>query len=87
MGSRCASRATGHNDCVVRGTVKSWNADDGWGVLVSPQVSGDVWAHFSQIEAEGFRELEAGASVDFEYEAYPEGQDGYHCRATRIVGR
>jgi hypothetical protein len=38
---------------VVDGTVKLWNDDEGWGVLASPQVPGDVWAHFSHIVATG----------------------------------
>jgi cold shock protein len=74
---------------VVRGTVKTWHDEDGWGVLVSPEVPGEVFAHFSHIEAEGYRHLDAGASVNFEYEAHPEGQDEgqdvYYYRATRVV--
>jgi len=74
---------------VVRGTVKSWDDEEGWGVLVSPDVPGDVFAHFSHIDAEGFRDLEEGAPVDFEYEELPGGQDEdeevYYYRATRIV--
>jgi cold shock protein len=73
---------------VVRGTVKTWHEDEGWGALVSPHVDGDVFAHFSAIEAEGYRELDAGATVDFEYEPYPEGLDEddevYYYRATRV---
>jgi cold shock protein len=73
---------------VVRGTVKTWHDEEGWGVLVSPRVDGDVFAHFGHIEAEGYRALDSGATVDFEYEPYPEGQDEgdevYYYRATRV---
>jgi CspA family cold shock protein len=46
---------------------------------------GEVWAHFSHIEAEGYRTLATGADVSFDYERVPGGQDGYDLRATRIV--
>jgi cold shock protein len=69
---------------MVRGTVKSWNDDEGWGVLVSPDAPGEVWAHFGQIEAAGYRALMAGAAVTFDYERVPGGQDGYDFRARQI---
>jgi hypothetical protein len=33
------------------GTVKSWNDDEGWGVLTSPELDEDVWAHFVYVDA------------------------------------
>jgi len=66
------------------GTVKSWNDDEGWGVLTSPELDEDVWAHFAYVEAEGFRELGPGAAVEFDYEQPPGGQDGFTYRATRV---
>lgn len=70
---------------MVRGTVKVWNDDEGWGVLVSPEAHGEVWAHFSHIDSEGYRTLEPGAAVAFDYVAVPGGQDGYDYRATQVV--
>jgi cold shock protein len=70
---------------MVRGRVKSWNDDEGWGVLEAPDAPGEIWAHYSHIEAEGFRTLTAGAVVSFDYERVPGGQDGYDFRATRIL--
>ena len=69
---------------MVPGTVKTWNDDEGWGVLVSPEVAGEVWASFAHLEAEGYRSLDDGERVTFEYEAVEGGQDGYDYRATRI---
>jgi len=54
-------------------------------VLVSPEAPGEVWAHYVHIEGEGFRTLASNASVIFDYEAVPGGQDGYDYRATRVV--
>jgi cold shock protein len=71
---------------MVRGTVKRWDEEAGWGVLSSPDVPGDVWAHFMHIEGDGFRSLEQGEEVDFDCEHLPPpGQDGYLYRATRVV--
>lgn len=41
----------------VEGTTRSWSDGEGWGVLASPDVDGEVWAHFSNIEAVGYRSL------------------------------
>ena len=38
---------------IVQGTVKSWSDDVGWGVLVSPELPGEVFAHFSHIQGQG----------------------------------
>ena len=71
------------------GTVKQWNDDHGWGVLTSPEVPGEVWAHFSHIvddDDTGYRSLSDRQRVRFDYERYPPGQDGYFLRATWVVG-
>jgi CspA family cold shock protein len=56
---------------VARGMVKFWLADKGWGVISSDVLppGRDAWAHFSRIEAEGFRELSQGQEVEFRYRA------------------
>ncbi len=58
------------------GTVQEWYADEGWGVLVSPEVKGTVFALFSVLDLPGnqYRELEAGQPVSFKYTT--PGQDG-----------
>jgi CspA family cold shock protein len=63
----------------VRGSVKEWRDDEGWGVLVSPSVTGTVFAHFKHIQAPGFRSLREGELVEFDYET--PGQDGCDHRA------
>jgi CspA family cold shock protein len=60
---------------IAKGTVQRWHDEEGWGVLVSPEVAGTVFAHFSHIQqATGYRSLTAGQNVEFDY-ATP-GQDG-----------
>ncbi|MEQ4715362.1 cold shock domain-containing protein [Nonomuraea sp. B19D2] len=53
---------------MTRGTVKFWKADRGWGAISSPELpSGrDAFAHFSDIVASGYRQLEAGDEVEFD---------------------
>jgi cold shock CspA family protein len=51
-----------------RGTVPFWHVDEGWGAVTSPGRPGLGFAHFSFIRGQtGFRALEAGAKVEFEY--------------------
>jgi cold shock protein len=70
---------------MVHGTVKAWDDDEGWGVLVAPDAPAEVWAHFTAIDGNGYLTLDVGAAVTFEFIAVPGGQDGYDYRATRII--
>ena len=62
--------------------VSVWHVDEGWGVLTSAETPGGCWAHFSAIEAVGFRSLEVGEQVRFVY--VTPGQEGYDFIATSI---
>lgn len=50
-----------------RGVVKFWKPNKGWGAISSDALppGRDAFAHFSAIEAAGFRELVPGEAVDF----------------------
>jgi cold shock CspA family protein len=65
------------------GTVQTWNAEEGWGVIDSPQTPDGCWAFYSSIVGEGFRTLTVGATVSLEWEQVID-QDGYQYRATRV---
>ena len=60
------------------GTVKSFNAEKGFG-FISREDGSDVFVHFSAIQGEGFKTLEEGQAVSFDVE---EGQRGL--QATNI---
>ncbi|MCZ8512062.1 cold shock domain-containing protein [Paenibacillus filicis] len=49
----------------MKGTVKWFNAEKGYGFL---QVEGgdDVFVHFSAIQGDGFKTLEEGQAVEFD---------------------
>lgn len=69
----------------VDGTVVSWNDEEGWGVVSSPAVDGEVWTHFSNIKVTGYKSLRAGEAVRFTYET--PGQDGFPHRAVSVERR
>ncbi|WFA10014.1 cold-shock protein [Tissierella sp. Yu-01] len=49
----------------MTGTVKWFNAEKGFG-FITGEDGKDVFAHFSQIQKEGFKSLEEGQEVEFE---------------------
>jgi CspA family cold shock protein len=49
-----------------RATVKWFNAKKGFGFLLDPKVPGDIFVHFSVIQADGFRTLDEGDQVEYE---------------------
>ncbi|MFG2176058.1 cold-shock protein [Streptomyces niveus] len=51
---------------MASGTVKWFNAAKGFGFIEQDDGGPDVFAHFSNIAAEGFRELLEGQKVTFD---------------------
>jgi len=51
---------------MTTGKVKFFKADKGWGFINAEGVDGDIFVHYSSINAEGFRTLEEGQTVEFE---------------------
>lgn len=56
----------------MKGTVKWFNAGKGYG-FITGEDGVDYFAHFSQIQAEGYRSLEQGQAVSFEVSDGPKG--------------
>jgi len=56
----------------VTGTVKWFNASKGYG-FIERQGGPDVFVHFSAIQADGFRTLQEGQTVEFSIEKGPKG--------------
>lgn len=63
------------------GVVRSFDPDEGWGVIDAPEVPGGCFVHFSNIEMKGYRALAAGQRVRFTYEQPGFLQDGCPFRA------
>ncbi|QGM80836.1 cold shock domain-containing protein CspD [Otariodibacter oris] len=62
------------------GVVKWFNNAKGFGFITSDVFEGDIFAHFSVIEGEGYRSLKMGQKVQFEFTNGDKGAS-----ASRIV--
>ena len=58
---------------MAQGTVKWFNAEKGFGFIAQDGGGPDVFAHYSAINATGFRELQEGQTVTFDV---TQGQKG-----------
>ncbi len=55
------------------GIVKWFNNTKGYGFILLEGGSGDVFAHYSAIDMDGYKTLKAGQTVQFETEQGPKG--------------
>jgi CspA family cold shock protein len=62
------------------GTVKWFNESKGFGFLSNSE-GGDVFVHFSAIQASGFKTLQEGARVSFDIENGPKGPSAVNVQA------
>lgn len=58
---------------MATGTVKWFNAEKGFGFIAPDDGSADVFAHFSAINAGGYRSLNENDKVEFETQQGPKG--------------
>jgi cold shock protein len=65
---------------MAKGTVKWFNEKKGFGFIVDPEVATDIFVHFSVIQADGFKTLNEGETV--EYELY---QDEKGAKARNVI--
>ena len=64
------------------GIVKWFNNHKGFGFIESAEIGQDVFAHFSQVDMEGFKTLQQGASVMYE----PiEGPRGWMAKNIKVI--
>jgi len=57
---------------MAEGKVKWFNEGKGFG-FIENSAGGDVFVHFSAIQASGFKTLQEGANVSFDIEQGPKG--------------
>ena len=65
----------------MTGTVKWFNSEKGFGFITGDD-GVDVFAHYSQIKADGFKNLEEGQKVSFEV---AQGQKGPQAEKIEVV--
>ncbi|CAL9608398.1 cold-shock protein [Streptomyces fenghuangensis] len=58
---------------MAKGTVKWFNSEKGFGFIEQEGGGPDVFAHYSNIAAQGYRELHEGQKVEFDV---TQGQKG-----------
>ena len=66
---------------MATGTVKFFNAEKGFGFITQDE-GADVFVHYSNIQANGYRSLEQGQRV--EYDVAP-GRKGDEAQNVRVV--
>lgn len=67
------------------GTVKWFNNTKGYGFILADDGGGDIFAHYSAIDMDGYKTLKAGQSVQFEAEQGPKGLHAKKIRAAALA--
>ena len=65
-----------------QGTVKWFNAEKGYGFIAVDGGGSDVFVHYSNIQASGYRSLEENQRVEFEV---TQGQKGPQAESVRVL--
>jgi len=64
------------------GIVKWFNNTKGYGFILSESGGGDIFAHYSAIDMDGYKTLKAGQSVLFDTEQGPKGLHAKNIQAS-----
>lgn len=64
-----------------QGTVKWFNAEKGFGFIAPDNGEGDIFAHYQQIQSDGYRSLNENQRVEFELVNGPKGLAAEKIRA------
>ena len=67
---------------MAQGTVKWFNGEKGFGFIATDGGGPDVFVHYSEIDAGGFRSLDEGQRVEFEI---GQGAKGPQATGVRVV--
>ena len=66
-----------------QGKVKWFNNSKGFGFIVSDEGGDDVFAHFSQIQMEGYKTLKTDELVQFEVINGPNGKQAQNIQSVK----
>lgn len=67
---------------MATGIVKWFNSEKGFGFIAPDDGSADVFAHYSAIDASGYRSLEENQKVSFETEQGPKGPQAVNIKVS-----
>jgi cold shock CspA family protein len=81
-GTPVASRGpkSRRKDTMATGTVKWFNSEKGFGFIAPDDGGADLFAHFSAITGEGYKELREDQKVEFDAERGPKGMQAANIR-------
>lgn len=65
---------------MVTGTVKRFNESKGFGFITPDNGGDDLFAHFSAIQARGFKTLKENQKVSFDVTTGPKGKQATNIR-------
>ena len=65
---------------MVRGTVKWFSEQKGYGFVTPEGGKKDVFVHFSALQGEGFKSLSEGEMVEFDVTQGPKGEQAANVR-------
>ena len=65
----------------ISGSIKWFDVSKGFGFIEPEGGGGDVFAHFSAIQMDGFRTLKQGARVSYELVQGPKGEQAQNIQA------
>jgi cold shock CspA family protein len=77
---RSRGPSTRRKDTMATGTVKWFNSEKGYGFIAPDDGTADLFAHFSAITGEGFKDLQEDQKVEFDAERGPKGMQAANIR-------
>ena len=66
---------------MAQGTVKWFNAENGFGFIAQNDGGADVFVHYSAIESTGYKSLDENQAVEFDVTQGPKGPQAERVRA------
>ena len=76
---------TERDDSMAQGTVKWFNPEKGFG-LIAQDEGGEVFVHYSAIQAQGYKSLDENQKVEFDITQGPKGPQAENVRVASVGG-